>query len=527
MVETYFEQSLGSGKTISASRCIQVCALIAQIASVSLVTYSRGHSREFYAPCLTRPIEYFLLGGADDLGPFMCAKRVDLACMGTMLGRKVWIFHQDKAELGMSQEPFLLSTSVEALLDTWGGWILIPAHSTGDYISLHTGSGSIISAEKDTEPDFMTIDESYCHWCPANEIVLAEKSSISRHTRLLVGATSVNDDCKLTSEICHTAIAKKLNHLGTRPPSWKTTGRSAGISGGKGVIFSMIGTQTRDDGRTLKKLVIEGYQAYPELRKLNSPWGLELSLCTGIARWVLLRHLLHGEVLEYLALGLPGDWEKIATIVPTIASKTDAEFKQFIPKLTKEQADVLKMATELLILAMESAGFDGHKLTLWWPESDKDTPRGLTMLNTQYSGKNPWIPIIKDSEHCAVFGLATPRCLQHDDIKTCPHTSPPQTWHDVENIILDTTLSPANSELPAYLYSKDERYLIYKGTDILWVSKPRVEGVDTCVVQMNYVASIVSRPQLVKRKLMERRGGLEMVREKQGLSDPGQGVIIL
>lgn len=193
IIETYFNQSLGSGKTISASRCIHACALIAQVASVALVTYSRGHSREFYAPCLTRPIEYFLLGGTDDLGPSLCAERVDLACMGTMLGRKVWIFHQDRAELGSPREPLLLSTSVEDLMDTWGGWISIPADNTGDNILLHTGGGSIFPAEKHPELDFATKDEIYCHWGAANEIVLSEKSSFSREARLLIGATSVND----------------------------------------------------------------------------------------------------------------------------------------------------------------------------------------------------------------------------------------------------------------------------------------------------------------------------------------------
>jgi hypothetical protein len=89
MVEVYFKQSLGSWKTISVSRCIHVCALIAQIASVSLVAYSRGHSRGFYVPCLTRSIEYFLLGGTDGFGPSLCTERVDLACMGKMLARKV------------------------------------------------------------------------------------------------------------------------------------------------------------------------------------------------------------------------------------------------------------------------------------------------------------------------------------------------------------------------------------------------------------------------------------------------------
>ncbi len=319
-----------------------------------------------------------------------------------------------------------------------------------------------------------------------------------------------------------------MNHLGTRPPSWKTTGRSAGISGGaKGLSGSLTRTQTRDDGRNLKKLLIDSYQAHPDLRKLNSPWGLELSLYTVIARRVLLRHLFHGEVLEYLELGLLGGWQKISTILPELANKSDEEFKQLIRDLTEEQADALKMVTELLILAMESTGFDGHKLTLWWPEGDQDTPRGLTILKTQYSGKNPLIPMIKDSEHCAVFGLATPRCLQHDGVKTCRHKDPSQTWQNVDNIILDTNLSPADSELLTYLYSKDERYLIYKGIDILRVSKPRIEGVDTCGVQLNYVSSIVPPPKVAMRKLTGRKRGLESVRERQKWSDPDQGVIIL
>jgi len=96
----------------------------------------------------------------------------------------------------------------------------------------------------------------------------------------------------------------------------------------------------------------------------------------------------------------------------------------------------------------------------------------------------------------------------------------------MENIILDTKLSPAESELSSYPYSKDERYLIYQGRDILRVSNPRV-GVDACVVQMNFVPSIVERPKLVIGRLMRWKSGLEMVREKQDLKDSGQGVTIL
>jgi len=98
----------------------------------------------------------------------------------------------------------------------------------------------------------------------------------------------------------------------------------------------------------------------------------------------------------------------------------------------------------------------------------------------------------------------------------------------VENIILDTILTPAESNFLSFAYPQDARYLIYKGTDILRVTRPRTEGVDSCAVQLNYISSsVIQRPPIVMRKLTKRMGGLERVREKQGVSDPGQGVIKL
>lgn len=164
--------------------------------------------------------------------------------------------------------------------------------------------------------------------------------------------------------------------------------------------------------------------AMKDLRILNCPWGLELSLCTGIARRVTLRSLLYGEVLRYLALSLPGEWNNIALLMTSLAEMTSDEFEKMLEgevlKNTKKRETLCK-AVELFILAMESTGVqnDGHTLVLWWPERGVPAPRGLHITKAQYSGKNPWIPMIKDGEHCAVFGLATSRCLQHDDIKTC------------------------------------------------------------------------------------------------------------
>ncbi|KAK0508752.1 hypothetical protein JMJ35_009028 [Cladonia borealis] len=531
MASDFLMQSLGSGKTPSPTRCLHICALIAQIASVSLVTYSRGHSREFYTLCLTRPIDCFILGGLEDYGPSFCAERVNLACMGNMLGRKVWIFHRDKKALGTFKEPFLLSTNIENLLDTWGGRISIQTGDEESDICVYTGGGSITSAQHDeAESDLIVDNEVFCHWISDLRRPPFEEYPISRHAQLLIGATSVNDACSLKATTCQKSIANSLVPLGTRPPCWRTTGRTAGIGFSHWFNVNMSMSQARDDGRSLKKLLIDGFQASKSPRLLNSPWGLELSLCTGIARRVRLRHLVYGEVLKYLELGLPGEWHLIADIVAAVSEKSDDDFEQLLKDLTKEQSEVLTKATELLIIAMESTGVDsdGHTLTLWWPERNEPTPRGIKFLKTQYSGENPWIAMIKDSEHCAVFGLATTRCLQRDDVKICRHTDLDlHNLSPVQNIMLDTTLTPAESELSSLSYSKGSRYLLWEQTAILRVTRARqdVQSAAADVVRLTYSPGKTLPPIAVHRlKLL---GRLEKVKEKSGWSDPGQGVLIL
>lgn len=528
LASTFLKNSLGSGKTPSPSRCLHLCALITQIASVSLVTYSRGHSREFYTTCITRPIDVFILGGLTDYGPSIYAERVELACMGKMLGRKVWMFHQDKKAIGTFRTTFFLATTIENLLDTWGGWVYIQKDGKGSEIRLHVGGGVITAVQNDDVGiDLIAHDEIYCHWSSELDAVPPEQKPISSNARLLIGATCVNKACLLTIDACQAAIAKDLDYMGTRPPSWKDSGRTAGFSGGQWFNVNMSRSLTKDDGRNLKGLLIDRYRQFPDLRKLNSPWGLELSLCTGIARRVLLRNLIYGEALEYLKLGLQiEERSEIETIVSTISEISDNEFAELLKNLTKPQDEALKKATELLLLVMESTGVgeDGHTLTLWWPESTASDPRGLKILKSQYSGTNPWIPMIKDSEHCAVFGLATARCLQHDDVKRCQQHDPLQTWKAVENIIFDTTLTPADSEFASFSYCKDSRYLLWKRRDILQVTRPRPDAEDagSGAVHLRYSPGLW--PPIVLNRL---KGKLEKVKEKQGIGDPGQGVLIL
>jgi hypothetical protein len=159
------------------------------------------------------------------------------------------------------------------------------------------------------------------------------------HTaKLLIGATSANLQCPLTCANRHDAIVNKLEYIKCRSPSWKTNQRGLGLGGGQYITANVSVTQTRDDGRNLRRHLIDDYRSKKDLRILNCPWGLELSLCTGIARRVKLRSLLYGEVLGYLAMGLPGEWDNIASLVSPLAGMTDDELERMLREELKDQA---------------------------------------------------------------------------------------------------------------------------------------------------------------------------------------------
>lgn len=258
MVHKYVHSSLGSA--VSPHRCFHLCALITQMAAIGIVTYSRGHSREFYTPALSRPIDSFVLLGSEPAGPTFHAERLELECMGKMLGRKVWVFHQDKHLIENTAETFYLATSVGDMLDTWGGCISLEDVADPAGLFLSIGGGSIVTVESnDGRFDMAQDDEICCHWAPKLGLSLHSQELDKADRRLLIGATSVNEHCLLKTEVCQEAFSGgALTSMGTRAPGWKTTGRAANLSiGFHGATAGVAGTQTKDDGRSLKVKIFQ------------------------------------------------------------------------------------------------------------------------------------------------------------------------------------------------------------------------------------------------------------------------------
>lgn len=508
---------------------MHLCALLAQMFSVGLVTYCRGHSRNFNHDELSRSVEEFKLQGiSSSKAPSITAKRVQLKCLGNMLRRKVWAFSCSETGELSDDSFYSVRGTVEDICDLWGGKIV--GESGSARMQLQIGEGVLCESATMASCNFKPLEDlpvpAYLHYSTNAAAETIPIDLLNPTNQVLIGATWINKDCKLLRGACHAYITSRTEFfpMGTRPPAWKTTGRSAVMSGGpKGISFSVGMSQSRDSGRTLKADIIEK----KSLKALNSPWGLELSLCTGIARRVPLRKLLYGEVIKYLELELD-EWDVISDTVGQLAGCSNGDFATTISGLDAAKKSGLKKVTELLLLAMEHTGNkDGNELVLWWPEVTVE-PRGLRINKEWFAGRNPWLPMIQDSEHCAIFGLITNRCLQHDGFKTCQHPETNvlvDTSISVPDIVLDTSVSILQQRAPCHAQTSfvvGQRLVWWKERDLLRdvLLVEQVSSEDG-VARLKYRGRM---PRIVLKALRQRYAD---VRELQAVGDSCHQVLIL
>lgn len=129
--------------------------------------------------------------------------------------------------------------------------------------------------------------------------------------------------------------------------------------------------------------------------------------------------------------------------------------------------------------------------------------------------------MLQDPERCVIFGLATPRCLEHPGLKTCRNTTTPAKCEAVKEVMLDTSLVPAMPLINAapLSYELNKRYILWHCRHIVRVSRASESAND--VVRLSFV---LGTPRIVMQKLLERWG---KVKEKETLGDKGQDVLVL
>jgi hypothetical protein len=412
------------------------CVLACQILAVAVVSYAQAHTGDFHPHFLKEPIEMLILqgyAGYQNLEHERSTVEVSykqLACMGDLVGREVIVFrmlnelrsnpfamhYSDAIESRKEQEISAESTgalfegSMEDIIDSWGPAVLIsdpePGVPYGDKIkSVLIGSGAITRVTNKTSPS----SHPLYHFGRSQDLT-APIPTFNIRDRLTIGAISVQNSCPLDPARCRKSSEPYLDALGTCDDHWNLAQRQMMLQAGQYVGLQVGNVYSKVKGRPLKTTILEMWRLVHDFRILLQPWGLQVSLCTGVARRVPLRELIEEPMFLYIdKLALPG-WDEIKSDIRTAFGGTIDEYITWTTGLCGGKRECLIQIITFSLEVLKDTGVDreGKRLRLLWPDESSLSHA----ISLKCDKSNLWARVLQDSPSCATFAALTSKCLE-------------------------------------------------------------------------------------------------------------------
>jgi hypothetical protein len=303
------------------ARVIHVAAVLAQILSVGLMTYTRAHSSPISNTIIGREVDSFTLTGLGDSGVGhwweVRISRQKLACFGDMIGGPVWVLHRIGDE-NSCEKPSHLVASLEDIVDTWGRVYLEQSPEGDRFLGFRIGGGQVRPLGPETR-SYTASGNIPCHWersLPSDRATLPPTTGIGFGPAdlLCIGALSENTQCSFDeAKGFREARPSFLTELAVDRTWWRTEERTVQIQAGQYVGAVIGGVQKRIDGVSLKAGIWDAWCKLKDITILAAPWGLQFSLCTGAARRVCLKELFRDRVIDFAAAIRPQEWDRIGS----------------------------------------------------------------------------------------------------------------------------------------------------------------------------------------------------------------------
>jgi hypothetical protein len=276
--------------------CLHICSLLTQILHLSILSYAQAHSGDFYPSFLTGPLTHIILEGcgcASSPKQTAVFQFEPLACMSELVGGPILVCHilQDDSP-SLPKPPMkgkIIIGVLEDFIDTWGPGLVYsePGASYGENVhSVMIGGGMIFPVE-----GFFNEKYPLYHWSQKHDPSKNSKTcKLDEH--IAIGAVKIHLSCPLDPERCRYVSAPYFSNLGTEADYWAVTERQLRLQGAQYVGVQVGNVYSKVKGRSLKRLLLDNWRIMPDFRILEQPWGLQVSLCTGLARRVPLTHLI-------------------------------------------------------------------------------------------------------------------------------------------------------------------------------------------------------------------------------------------
>ncbi|CAM1510382.1 Fc.00g007170.m01.CDS01 [Cosmosporella sp. VM-42] len=385
---------------------LHLLSLVVQFLGLSLVSYCRSHIGEFQPPFLKEPLSMVKLRGCTVNNPLLVTARpYRLACMAPMLQDDVFAFSV-QFEGGAAEHPLTsglyVSGNCESIVDTWGpASVMMEAGSPpGEKLHGLCIGGGVIAPSKD----------GLFHW--TSDIGLSsDPRSFTYWELITVGAPSVNKACLRNEEKSYRISELCLTTCGTESTQWIADERQILLQSGQYLQMSVGNVYHKVPKKTLKAFLLDTWATLRDVRIFNYFFGVQVSLCTGVARRVPLRALIEDPLLHFVdTLRIEG-W----TALKPSARKAfagEVDYDDWIGSLDDKQHKCIREVCGKLLELLKNTGFDRNgTMRVLWPS--KTNPYLCAKAIPEKA--QVWCRMLRDSEWCATFVVATRQCLETDN----------------------------------------------------------------------------------------------------------------
>jgi hypothetical protein len=432
LMPNYLEDSLRQlGDESLVEQAHHLASLALQMISVGLLCYSHAHIGPIQPYFLTKSVQRVILIGCHRLNDisegFQCLRitgePTQLTCLSGLVGDPVMAFrlHGEPAMRENQHEGhFDVVAAPIDILDTWGSALLVvrtDLANAGDIFAIEIGGGVLFKPRRPLDA---------LHWqrlTPNVDLMtlLSMSQSFCLNARIRIGAVGVNSQCPMqhadTQRMFVNACVDQLYNLGTSRPYWYHKSSQVNLSGGQYAVIQVAAGFEKRDGVSVKNKIskrIESLSSVLCLDDLEACYGLEISLCTGVARRVPTRSLLANALPAFVdsCVPRPPHWDNLGPDL--IDALKSMDFKSwFIATSKDQQAATITALSDLLIHLMDTGIDTEGNLRV------ACNAPGLIhqCFKIHCTELNAWAKILEDTDHCATFACTTMECLETPEIK--------------------------------------------------------------------------------------------------------------
>ena len=489
---------------LSVDYHLHFCALATQLVGLGLVFYTQGHLGPLSCPSSSHDLTDFELLGTGDERLSIKADLHELTCLGEMIGGSVFVFQVVLAMTASSASQTLPNAPVDFrgrgvdLVETWGPGLFISeagapygcrlyAIEIGGGVIRPVRSGS--TNHNPTRPMF--------HWSSQYDSYneMRTLQMFDAWDEIQIGAVKIRSACPLDPEKCRKMSQTFLCNLGTRKDYWELAERQVAFQTGYYTVIQVGNLYARKLGKTVKQQLVEQWSLLPNLRMLAVPWGLQISLCTGIAKRVSLRKLIEDSMFAHVDTLKYDQWHKI---LPNARAAFQGSIclKSWIEMLSSDEKICLIAIVSCILDLLQQTGVDRKAgyLSVLWPDASSSSYGVRIPCNDE----NSWTRILQDSESCATFATVTFTCFEGPNHECRNMVAPKWQYRGgllSTAVCRDLTMERATADDSSQLQLEDgQRYWVGKVSGDCWVVVRKVKDDDVClIVRSNRFPKVLSQ----------------------------------